>query len=94
MHAQMTEEARVKRQRGDSVSSSIPCRRHWSRKSLRWFCTYPFAVFNFYRRLSAAFGLRFVCIVFFIYGLSQGIAESFAFCEPPPYAPLNFTPHH
>ena len=41
--------------------------------------TYPLAVASFYKRLADTFGLRFVLVVFAIYGLSQGIGESFAF---------------
>ncbi len=41
--------------------------------------TYPLATVDFYRRLVAAFGGRFVLMVFAIYGLSQGIGQSFAY---------------
>ena len=41
--------------------------------------TYPLAIAAFYRRLVAAFGGRFVLMVFAIYGLSQGIGQSFAY---------------
>ena len=41
--------------------------------------TYPLAIVDFYRRLVAAFGGRFVLMVFAIYGLSQGIGQSFAY---------------
>ena len=47
----------------------------------RWsaLLVHPRAVAAFYRRLAAVFGVRFVLIVFAIYGLSQGIGESLAF---------------
>ena len=41
--------------------------------------TYPLAIVDFYRRLVAAFGGRFVLMVLAIYGLSQGIGQSFAY---------------
>ena len=41
--------------------------------------TYPLAIADFYRRLVAAVGVRFVLMVFAIYGLSQGIGQSFAY---------------
>ena len=41
--------------------------------------TYPLAIAAFYRRLVGAFGGRFVLVVFAIYGLSQGIGQSFAY---------------
>ena len=46
---------------------------------LRALLVHPLAVAAFYRRLASVFGVRFVLIVFGIYGLSQGIGESLAF---------------
>ncbi|KAG8462205.1 hypothetical protein KFE25_012025 [Diacronema lutheri] len=48
---------------------------------------YPRALGAFFARLSAAFGWRYVTFVVLVYGLNQGLGESFTFfacstCSP------------